>query len=126
MTYKTDNFLDKNRDFVVAEHQALLGGSARPFVRALFPPEADAGAGGQGGGKAMQSYKFSSVGSRFKKQVRLLVVGEGKREGGRPGLSSGVVGLALYMRGRGMGYRTHANMTQVCLLAAHPQTITTD
>lgn len=38
VTYQTDNFLDKNKDFVVAEHQALLEVSARPFVRELFPP----------------------------------------------------------------------------------------
>ena len=70
VTYKTNNFLDKNRDFVVAEHQVLLGASAHDFVRLLFPAEAQA-AGGPGGGRAMQSsYKFSSVGSRFKKQVR--------------------------------------------------------
>ena len=52
--------------------QALLGGSAQPFVAALFPADAaeSGAAGGPGkGGGAMQSYKFSSVGSRFKKQV---------------------------------------------------------
>ena len=68
MTYKTENFLAKNRDFVVAEHQTLLGASVHEFVRALFPPEdasAD-GAKGAGGRAALSSYTFSSVGSRFK------------------------------------------------------------
>jgi len=40
--YRTAAFLAKNRDFVVGEHQALLQASARPFVAALFPPEAEA------------------------------------------------------------------------------------
>ncbi len=39
VSYKTDNFLDKNKDFVVAEHQAMLQASAFPFMRLLFPPE---------------------------------------------------------------------------------------
>lgn len=69
VTYKTDNFLDKNRDFVVAEHQALLSASSQAFVHVLFPSEAESGSAS--GGRAMQSYKFSSVGSRFKKQVRI-------------------------------------------------------
>ena len=41
VTYKTDNFLAKNRDFVVAEHQALLQASQQGFVRALLPKEPD-------------------------------------------------------------------------------------
>lgn len=72
VTYKTDNFLSKNRDFVVAEHQQLLGASQLPFVAALFPPEADTPAA-RGGG-AQSSYKFSSVGSRFKRQLGELMV----------------------------------------------------
>lgn len=39
VTYKTDNFLAKNRDFVVAEHQVLLQASSQSFVQALFPAE---------------------------------------------------------------------------------------
>lgn len=39
VTYKTENFLAKNRDFVVAEHQELLGASHFPFVQGLFPPD---------------------------------------------------------------------------------------
>ena len=37
--YKTDNFLNKNKDFVVAEHQQLLQNSDQPFVCMLFPAE---------------------------------------------------------------------------------------
>lgn len=39
VTYQTDNFLDKNKDFVVAEHQQLLQDSTTPFVRELFAPD---------------------------------------------------------------------------------------
>jgi myosin V len=75
VTYRTENFLVKNRDFIVAEHQALMAGSNQQFVKELFPSE-DAGTaagntpGGAGGGS---SYKFSSVGSRFKRQLTDLM-----------------------------------------------------
>lgn len=36
VTYQTENFLDKNKDFVVAEHQQLLQESTTPFIRTLF------------------------------------------------------------------------------------------
>ena len=41
VTYRTQNFLDKNRDFVVAEHQALMQASTSGLVRTLFPPDPD-------------------------------------------------------------------------------------
>lgn len=44
--YKTDNFLVKNKDFVVAEHQQLMQSSDQPFVRMLFPVEPEAVADG--------------------------------------------------------------------------------
>ncbi len=44
--YKTDNFLVKNKDFVVAEHQQLMQSSDQPFVRMLFPAEPEAPADG--------------------------------------------------------------------------------
>jgi myosin V len=55
--YKADHFLDKNKDYVVAEHQDLLNASSCPFVAGLFPslPEVTS-----------KSSKFSSIGSRFK------------------------------------------------------------
>uniref|UniRef100_A0A0E0KHK1 Myosin motor domain-containing protein n=1 Tax=Oryza punctata TaxID=4537 RepID=A0A0E0KHK1_ORYPU len=54
VTYQADFFLDKNKDYVVAEHQDLLNASSCPFVAALFPalPEETA-----------KSSKFSSIGS---------------------------------------------------------------
>jgi len=55
--YQSDQFLDKNKDYVVAEHQDLLTASKCPFVAGLFPllPE-----------ETSKSSKFSSIGSRFK------------------------------------------------------------
>lgn len=40
--YKTDSFLIKNKDFVVAEHQQLMQSSDQPFVCMLFPAEPEA------------------------------------------------------------------------------------
>uniref|UniRef100_A0A0E0GS17 Myosin motor domain-containing protein n=1 Tax=Oryza nivara TaxID=4536 RepID=A0A0E0GS17_ORYNI len=64
VTYQADFFLDKNKDYVVAEHQDLLNASSCPFVAALFPalPEETA-----------KSSKFSSIGSRFKLQLQSLM-----------------------------------------------------
>ncbi|CAL5219117.1 g891 [Coccomyxa viridis] len=70
VTYKTENFLAKNRDFVVAEHQALLQASAESFVQLLFPAEPEANGNAS---KVGQGYKFSSVGSRFKRQLGELM-----------------------------------------------------
>ena len=39
VTYRTESFLDKNKEFVVAEHQQLMQNSTVDFVRSLFPPE---------------------------------------------------------------------------------------
>lgn len=45
MVYSAAALLDKNRDYVVAEHAALLGASALPLVAQLFDAEAAAAAG---------------------------------------------------------------------------------
>ena len=42
MSYKTQNFLDKNKDFVVAEHQALMEASRHHFAQQLFPADPSA------------------------------------------------------------------------------------
>lgn len=57
VTYQADLFLDKNKDYVVAEHQDLLIASSDTFVAGLFPrlPE-----------ETSSKTKFSSIGSRFK------------------------------------------------------------
>jgi myosin V len=58
VTYQSDQFLDKNKDYVVPEHQDLLGASRCPFVAGLFPPPPEE--------TTTKSSKFSSIGSRFK------------------------------------------------------------
>ncbi|CAI5963167.1 unnamed protein product [Closterium sp. NIES-64] len=63
VTYQTDLFLEKNKDYVVMEHQALLGASVDPFVAALFPMPS--------GDKAKT--KFTSLGSGFKQQLAELM-----------------------------------------------------
>ncbi|KAJ3701877.1 hypothetical protein LUZ61_005582 [Rhynchospora tenuis] len=64
VTYQADHFLDKNKDFLVAEHQDLLNASACPFVAGLFPslPE-----------ETSKPSKFSSIGARFKLQLQALM-----------------------------------------------------
>ncbi|KAL2330949.1 hypothetical protein Fmac_018530 [Flemingia macrophylla] len=57
VTYQADYFLDKNKDYVVAEHQALLCASKCPFVANLFPPLPE---------ETSKQSKFSSIGSQFK------------------------------------------------------------
>ncbi|XP_042388803.1 myosin-6-like [Zingiber officinale] len=64
VTYQTELFLDKNKDYVVAEHQELLGASRCPFVAGLFPPLAE---------ESSKSSKFSSIGLRFKQQLQTLL-----------------------------------------------------
>ncbi|GAU27571.1 hypothetical protein TSUD_30030 [Trifolium subterraneum] len=64
VTYQTDLFLDKNKDYVVAEHQALLYASKCPFVSGLFLPSPE---------ESSNKSKFSSIGSRFKQQLQALL-----------------------------------------------------
>ncbi|XP_051133264.1 myosin-8-like [Andrographis paniculata] len=64
VTYQTDLFLDKNKDYVIAEHQALLSASGCSFVSGLFPPLPE---------ESSKSSKFSSIGSRFKMQLQSLL-----------------------------------------------------
>ncbi|GFH23377.1 MYO2 protein, partial [Haematococcus lacustris] len=43
--YLTDNFMAKNKDFVVAEHAALLAGSQASTIAGLFAPAGHTAAG---------------------------------------------------------------------------------
>ncbi|CAH8360790.1 unnamed protein product [Eruca vesicaria subsp. sativa] len=61
--YQSDLFLDKNKDYVIAEHQDLLGASKCPFVVGLFPKLEE----------TSKSSKFSSIGSRVKLQLQQLM-----------------------------------------------------
>ncbi|KAE9609909.1 putative myosin ATPase [Lupinus albus] len=64
VTYLADFFLDKNKDYVVAEHRDVLTASKCSFVASLFPPSPD---------DSSKSSKFSSIGSRFKLQLQSLM-----------------------------------------------------
>ncbi|KAL0561924.1 hypothetical protein IC582_002369 [Cucumis melo] len=64
VTYQADQFLDKNKDYVVAEHQALLNASQCSFVANLFPPLPE---------ETSKQSKFSSIGTRFKQQLQALM-----------------------------------------------------
>ncbi|KAF5177222.1 Myosin [Thalictrum thalictroides] len=64
VTYQADHFLDKNKDYVVAEHQALLNASNCSFVANLFPPLPE---------ESSKQSKFSSIGTRFKQQLQSLM-----------------------------------------------------
>ncbi|KAK4794857.1 hypothetical protein SAY86_012851 [Trapa natans] len=64
VTYQTELFLDKNKDYVVAEHQALLSASKCSFVADLFPVSNE---------DSSKQSKFSSIGSRFKQQLQALM-----------------------------------------------------
>ena len=61
VTYQTEHFLDKNKYYVVAEHQSLLSASRCSLVADLFPPLPE------------ESSKFSSIGSRLKQQLQSLL-----------------------------------------------------
>ncbi|XP_047321544.1 myosin-15 [Impatiens glandulifera] len=65
VTYQTDSFLDKNRDYVVVEHCNLMSSSTCTFIAGLFPSLQEE--------SSRSSYKFSSVSSRFKLQLQALM-----------------------------------------------------
>jgi myosin-5 len=62
--YDTYHFIDKNKDFVVMDHQKMLESSAAPFIQAMFPASTE---------ESFSTMKFSSVGSRFKTQLAELM-----------------------------------------------------
>ncbi|XP_023645044.1 myosin-5 isoform X2 [Capsella rubella] len=64
VTYQSDHFIDKNRDYIVAEHQALFTASNCSFVAGLFHSLHE---------DSSRSSKFSSIGSRFKQQLHSLM-----------------------------------------------------
>ncbi|XP_076942866.1 myosin-9-like isoform X2 [Bidens hawaiensis] len=66
--YMSELFLDKNKDYVVPEHQDLLLASKCSFVAGLFPPVPE-----ETNKSSSKSAKFSSLGSRFKLQLQQLM-----------------------------------------------------
>jgi len=71
--YDTLNFLEKNKDFVVLEHQELLGDSTEAFVRGLYPADQESSTSSSSSSGVQSSFKFSSVSSRFSKQLNELM-----------------------------------------------------
>ncbi|XP_010231102.1 myosin-11 isoform X2 [Brachypodium distachyon] len=63
VTYQSDHFLDKNRDYVVVEHEELLNASKCSFVSGLFPSVLE---------ENTKSSK-SSIANRFKGQLHELM-----------------------------------------------------
>ncbi|KNA15731.1 hypothetical protein SOVF_095540 [Spinacia oleracea] len=66
--YQSDQFLDKNKDYMVPEHQDLVTSSKCPFVAGLFPPVDE-----ETPKSSNKSSKFSSIASRFKSQLQQLM-----------------------------------------------------
>ncbi|XP_011028765.1 PREDICTED: myosin-9 isoform X2 [Populus euphratica] len=62
--YQSGQFLDKNKYYVVAEHQDLLSASKCSFISGLFPPLSE---------ESAKPSKFSSICSRFKIQLQQLM-----------------------------------------------------
>ncbi|XP_042391353.1 myosin-6-like isoform X1 [Zingiber officinale] len=60
VTYQTELSLEKNKDYVVVEHQALLAASKCFFISSLFLPSSE---------DASKPSKFSSIGSKFKADI---------------------------------------------------------
>ena len=80
VTYESDHFLEKNKDFVIVDHQKLLADSEQALLREMFaakeePSKASGnGAVGNGGARASKSaMKFSSIGAAFKSQLAELM-----------------------------------------------------
>ncbi|GJU24204.1 AAA+ ATPase domain-containing protein [Tanacetum coccineum] len=66
--YQSEQFLDKNKDYVVPEHQDMLTASKCFFISGLFPPLPD-----EATKSSNKSSKFSSIGARFKLQLQQLM-----------------------------------------------------
>ncbi|XP_071710089.1 myosin-9-like [Rutidosis leptorrhynchoides] len=66
--YQSEQFLDKNKDYVVPEHQDMLTASKCFFISSLFPPLPE-----EATKSSNKSSKFSSIGSRFKLQLQQLM-----------------------------------------------------
>ncbi|KAL4558700.1 hypothetical protein LXL04_036901 [Taraxacum kok-saghyz] len=67
--YQSEQFLDKNKDYVVPEHQDMLTASKCFFISGLFPPLGEEPTTKS----SSKSSKFSSIGSRFKLQLQQLM-----------------------------------------------------
>ena len=70
--YSTEALLDKNRDFVVAEHAALMAKSSSPLLQELFAERSVDGIvedDKKSPAKRRSAFMLSSVGARFRRQL---------------------------------------------------------
>ena len=72
VTYETDYFLEKNKDFVVMEHQKLLGDSGCVLLEGIFEVS-EVESTGDGPRQSKSAMKFSSIGAGFKLQLSELM-----------------------------------------------------
>ena len=77
VTYETDNFLEKNKDYVIAEHKNMLVSSEYEFVSTLFKEneeeEKKKEEASKGRRKSVSAFKFASLGNTFKGQLKVLM-----------------------------------------------------
>ena len=71
VTYESDFFLDKNKDFVVAEHQQLLAASTLELLAAVFEAKPEPDDSNKKGGRS--AMKFTSIAASFKGQLASLM-----------------------------------------------------
>ena len=77
--YSTDSLLEKNRDFVVAEHTLLVKNSSDDFIKSLFAVDIEAletpvDVMRKFGNSRRNNFMLASVGSRFRKQLSGLML----------------------------------------------------
>ena len=71
VTYESDSFLDKNKDFVVAEHQQLLAASTLELLANVFEAKPEPADSNKRGGRS--AMKFTSIAASFKGQLASLM-----------------------------------------------------
>jgi myosin heavy subunit len=76
VSYSLDNFLDKNKDFVVAEHASLLGGAGLELLTELFgAPEPEPASTPQNGKVSLRS-EIASSGTSSTNKKRMIIVAQ--------------------------------------------------
>jgi myosin heavy subunit len=70
VTYESNTFLDKNKDFVIQEHEEILASGSHEELVRMFALGDDSS---ETSGRGKSSTKFSSVSTRFKKQLGELM-----------------------------------------------------
>ena len=71
VTYESENFLDKNKDFFIQEHEDILARGSHEELKSMF---ASSGDETDGSNRSKSSTKFKSVSARFKKQLGELML----------------------------------------------------